>query len=449
MVVDSSLAGKGVPAVVLEERHNSRLGQVQHAITLLRLHDKYGMSNIALEGYLKDDVPIHTDWFGRAAEKSTPEARARVAVQFLKQGEISAAEFMALVYPEIRLLPTETANTYNAGLPRGIPTESYLKKISAVDPAWAEEKGKAYESEESIMRLTGDEHLALAKEIKQYAETNSIPITSSERRDMDKFIEFWEKRMSSNNLIADAVAGAPSASGSAVVAANVGAFHTQGVCRLLSSSGHPYAVVRPLYAPDNPTRGDLTDAMYQRKNNRQPVFSSGLSALVLSQVSIKNKKYQPVISQPFFEAEAEIYDYVETISKVILSPPNPPGLPNGGNPPFGLSGDEFDGKWISINPTKIVFMPSNDDRHKAVLIPIMFKNTKKTIWVGAFWGHGLEAGQTNVEEILQHALHDILTEPSTPQRAESSAGFIQMSPNTFAVIGRDKEGVRRSILENV
>src|ERR1017187_4121312 len=46
-VVDSSQGGVGAPVIVLEERHNSRVGQVQHAITLVRLHDKYGMKDVA------------------------------------------------------------------------------------------------------------------------------------------------------------------------------------------------------------------------------------------------------------------------------------------------------------------------------------------------------------------------------------------------------------------
>jgi len=444
-VMRSSSGGSGAPVIVLEERHNSRVGQVQHAITLIRLHDKYGLRSVALEGFLKGSPPIDTDWFSKAVAKKTSEARARVAVRFLKQGEISAAEFVALVYPDVSLLPTESVSTYSAELPKGLGPTAYLDKIARVDPSWAEEKGKPYESDESIMRLTGDEHLKLAREIKQYAQAKSVPITADEQQLMDGYIDFWEKRMASNNMIVDAATGAPDKVQGAPIAANIGAFHTDGICRLLKSADRSYAVVKPLYAAGDPSRGDLTDAMYDRKNQQRPVFADGLSGLVLTEVS-GHKKPQPVLQEAFFQAEAELYAQVTNVAEAILAPPDPPGPPNGGNPPPGLAAGDFDGKWIRINLAAIQYLPSKDDRRRAALMPVVFKSTRKTIWVGALWGRGLESGQATVEQILQHALQEIITEGTTPEHAEDGTGRVQMSVNTFAIVGRDKEAVRRSLL---
>lgn len=49
-VTQSFASTAGVPVMVLEERHDSRVGQLQHAVTLVRLHDKYGLKDIVLEG---------------------------------------------------------------------------------------------------------------------------------------------------------------------------------------------------------------------------------------------------------------------------------------------------------------------------------------------------------------------------------------------------------------
>lgn len=49
---------KGVPIIVLEETHSSRIGQIQHAITLNRLYEHYKMKDIALEGYLQERPKI-------------------------------------------------------------------------------------------------------------------------------------------------------------------------------------------------------------------------------------------------------------------------------------------------------------------------------------------------------------------------------------------------------
>lgn len=61
-VVKSTSKGKnGVPIIVLEEIHSSRAGQIQHAIALVRLYAKFGLKDIALEGYLIDDTKIDAD----------------------------------------------------------------------------------------------------------------------------------------------------------------------------------------------------------------------------------------------------------------------------------------------------------------------------------------------------------------------------------------------------
>jgi hypothetical protein len=81
VVEKTSKGTKGAPIIILEENHASRAGQIQHAITLVRL---------------------------------------------LREGEISCAEFMRLVYDDIFLHPIETISEYGVELDEEASV-SYLK----------------------------------------------------------------------------------------------------------------------------------------------------------------------------------------------------------------------------------------------------------------------------------------------------------------------------------
>ncbi len=98
--------------VVFEENHLSVSGQIEQAIAFVRLHDKYGLQDIAVEAYLKTDEEINVDWFIKATKGDTI-SKVGTAIALLKEGEISAAEFMKLVYNDIRIHKTEKSEDYN------------------------------------------------------------------------------------------------------------------------------------------------------------------------------------------------------------------------------------------------------------------------------------------------------------------------------------------------
>ncbi|HSK73252.1 MAG TPA: hypothetical protein VK892_16250 [Pyrinomonadaceae bacterium] len=453
-VTQFSTDANGVPVIALDERHNSRVGQLQHAITLVRLYDKFGLKDIVLEGYLKESSKFNTDWFTKAVAGKTPEARAKVAVQFLKHGDISAAEFMKLVYPDITLHAAEASETYHVEPPANFAVIDYLQAIVKVDPAWAVEKSKPYQSLESFQALSGDEKLGRAKEIKQYVEDNSISVSPKIRQSMQQYITFMEKRMASNITINDTVKMVSSSSSPKVIAINIGEDHTHNMCQLLKQANHPYAVVTPRYGSPNKEHGNLTDTMYDRKNKKLPVFSQGLSALILQEVS-GGKKPEPVLAEHWFEAEAEFHAYVTSLAEGVLGPPTPPDE----KAPFGFSNDDFRGKWISIVLADAEYLPDQDDRRRAILIPVKFNRSGKVVWVGATLQRGMESNQVTVEAILTQGLQDIQAEKKTPESAEQDIktegkppkpakgkiGSIQMSSTTFAIVGNNKEAIKRAI----
>src|SRR5262249_20337033 len=74
------------PVVLFEERHDLRAVQVQEAMSMVRMHDQYGMRDIALEGYLKDEGPIDTLWMKKASGSGGANGRARAVISLLREG---------------------------------------------------------------------------------------------------------------------------------------------------------------------------------------------------------------------------------------------------------------------------------------------------------------------------------------------------------------------------
>jgi hypothetical protein len=261
---------------------------------------------------------------------------------------------------------------------------------------------------------------------------------------MEQFINFYEKRLASNRTISEAVAGL-NGGAAKVVAINIGGDHTQNICGIFKDAGRAYAVVKPLYTPGRPEQGDLTETMYDRKNKGLSVFSRGLPALILQEFP-KAKKPEPVLAENWFGAEAEMYAFVDKLAVSVLGPPNPPGPPNGGQPPFGFSDDDFNGRWMSITLANVQYLVGQDNKQRALLIPIVFKPSGNTVWVGATLKRGEEMGQETVEAIVTHALQSVQAESSVSQQAEDRSGRVQMSVTTFATVGKNKETVKQDIL---
>jgi hypothetical protein len=98
---------------------------------LLRLHDQYDVRKVGLEGALQSARPLSAQWFRTAGGPAAAKAREDVAVRMLAEGEISSAEFLALILPDVKVFGTETAALYNTEAPtRGNPSMEYLIGIA-------------------------------------------------------------------------------------------------------------------------------------------------------------------------------------------------------------------------------------------------------------------------------------------------------------------------------
>lgn len=491
IVGKASKGTKGAPVVVLEERHDSRVGQIQHAITLVRLHDRYGLKQIALEGYLKERPEIKTDWFASAA-KGDSVARARVAVRLLMEGEISSAEFMKLVYDDVSLHPIETISEYSVELgddasraptlyllkiaqqslrqehaPKlqqlqkdieNLEGEERQKKVKEMfdyilsADSWAQAKAKALQDQDALRAMSSEQHLAQVEEIENRANQLSIEFEPEEKKAMERYLEFWRGRIAASKTMVLSAGEIADQQDVSVVAMIVGAAHTEGMCNMLSAAGRPFAVVTPLSLKNYEEKGDLTWDMLERKYKRLSIYSEGfITETLLKAFPIYGqKKPEPVLPESWFQGKAELYLLTERIVGGILGPPGPPG---GGNPPYGFSDDDFRGRWTFVDAKRISIIPDTEDgKGRAVLFPAILNpddTARRTeIWVKAGLGVALVPGQEreSVESMLKKALQEVQSEREPSKKVEDNAGRVQITLNTVAAYAPTQQAAKKVTL---
>ena len=478
---------KGAPILLLEETHTSRAGQIQLATALLRLRERHGLRHIGLEGYLKERPPIKVDWFAAAAGGDT-QCRVRVATRLLKEGEISNAEFVALVCDDISLEPIETqaehsvtmepeaavapftyliriAQTslterhvpklqqFNADLGKleGVAKQKKLSEmldfILSADP-WADAKAKAMRDVDVARGFSAEQQLAQVEEIVERAKTKSAELSAEEKGAMEKNLAFWRGRIAASRTMVECVGRIADQAGVSLVAAIIGAAHTQGMCRMLREQGRPFAVITPLALSTRDEVGDLPWEMFDRKEKRLSVYSEGFMATLLGAF----KKPESVLSEPWFQAKGELYLFTDRIAKAILAKSPAP------KPPFGFAADAFKGRWVSVDPSRIKIVSDKEDDPKSgrvVLFPAILNYNdpakRKEIWVKA----GLTSADVtapereSVESMLHKALKEVKEEGKLDKRAEDKAGKVQVTVNCAAAFAGTSEAAMRVVLGSI
>jgi hypothetical protein len=442
--------GSGAPVVMLDELHGSRAAQIQGAILLVRLYSKYGLRDIALEGYLKETPPIDGRWFTDRWKDLTSFHRARVAVRLLKEGEISGAEFAKLTYPDLRLHPVERRADHDVQLQdsafQGLDAVAIKLGRKAEVDKMLEEAGKG-------VPFTVSKQLAMAEEMDAQRVARSISLSPVQLQNWKKWLDFWRGRARANDTMFAETISAMTGSKAAIIVMNIGRAHTDDTIALFKKTSRPYAVITPLAIKNNDKRGDLGPG-YNRKDKQLSVEDAGSLMPVLNAMFpavSTSKKPEPVIFPvPWLAAKAQLYQDTDRIANHILGPPNPPG---GGQPPYGFSDDEFKGRNSSIDPRSIVVI-QDDNKRRYVLFPIVFvsqRGERRTLWVKATISEPslLRANQEEavvIEGMLRKALGDVQSESKAPILAEDQQGRVRTSGDTVAIIGSDRQAVERAIL---
>lgn len=409
VVIDSG--GKKSPTIyVLDEHHNSAKAQLEQAVILERLYKQQKLRDIALEGYLFSDPRLNASWF-KDASNNNRGARVRVAVHLLGEGEISAAEFMALVYDDIEIHPIEKRSEYNVDSPKGnvVAIQNYLllmaehqgaqlnsdkvavlqKSISSYKELEknhvarhqlqkaAEEVRKArdivfrdmiskdswlLEQYEFFLKPMDslDEWVERARAIKARAETNNVNASETHRAAIEQFIDFYGGRAKASKTMAEAVIAVADKASGGSVALIIGAGHTIDVNAEIAHYGRRFISIRPVTTSNVETfKPDIDYTLWIRRADGHSLYSEGFMRIVNELVD--NKKNPPTINEAWLQTKAELYLIVDQLTEAVLGSGGgggrlPPSFDNGGIPP-GFPPNNRNRKWVGFDPNRLMIVP--------------------------------------------------------------------------------------------
>lgn len=444
--------------IVFEERHDSRAGQIEIAIMLNRLHDK-GLKIIALEGALVTEKDLYPEWFHRLPNVMV---KKEVAVQLLREGEINAAEFIALIYPDVKIYGVENASEYSVLASENASFSLYYYLVAIAEKNVSQdqiskanqlyEQGNYTEFYEFVTNastctkkwyeyltdanrtFTIEEEISVLEDIKKGATLVKAEIDQKTKADFEEWIESFRtasnrsNTITANTLILVKDANAP-------IALNIGAGHTSYVSELLKDNRATYAIIAPNSLTDTNDISKLNSSAYNRKLERLSVDESGMIGSFLDDrpKSDNQRKPPPVIPKVFSRSKSELYYITKLIAR---------GAASGGTPPFGL-GNEFSRlEYVKVDPASIKVI-DNDVTFSAEILDD--NNNKKTIYTRSHLAE-IEEKEKTVEELLKEALNYVKDEKSLKEEKEDkSKGLSNPSRDTRARHSLDPNSIKKSL----
>ncbi len=444
---------------VLEEKHNSPAIQVEIALMLNRLYADYDLRDIGLEGALSEGGSLDTRWYRPSFTAGQPIGpREDAIVQLLEDGEISAAEMMALVYADVNVAGIDDAAEYpiRPG-DAGDPSIFYLYQIAVAGLTQAEilkandfaEQGKEDEALEFILgtdeftkrmseRLKDasldascEELLERTDEIKAKAAEVGAEIKPEHQEDLEKLRRFYEAcsvrsdTMSKNTLALVGQSPGPPA------AMQTGVGHTDRVKDRLSDAGVSFAVIRPSSYDQDSKNGDLSSEAYDRKADALSVDPPGWLGKLLDD----RLKPPPVVGELWFRSKADLF---------LLATLAARAADRGELPPFddALRDVLPQLQNVTLLPDTIE-MSGND-----VLFGVEARDRNDhpvEVWVRTT--RDRDVAEQTLDDRLLAALSNVQAkEPPSgkPEPTESEPTLQRISSDTIAIFAQDRSGVLKA-----
>ena len=415
---------------VFEERHDSIKGQVEMALMLYRLYKDYGLRELALEGAVLEDQIPDVSWFHRLPDE---KVRNDIALQLLRQGEISAAEYMAMVFEDFRLYPIERYDEYKLELSREQSWAQIIylaaiaeKKLSSeqIDQLnrMVEEKADDWEIVQFVIEsnpwtkkhynvLSGTslstlELVQMIDDISQKAQEVGADVRGHESS-LQAVRNFYHTAYQRSETMLENTIALIGNESESLIAMNIGAAHTKEIVDDLKSQSISFAVLTPLSLKESQPSFDddwwIGYNSYEQKLNSQSVDPINSIGAFLDG---RRRKPSPAIDQKFFVQKAEImYSAIVLAQKVDEDT----GFVNKAlaNPQWFrtvLGLDDISS--ININP-ELIEIIDIDDNTRDVLFPIEIQDTQKVIWLrAAVEQPEIEIPATHDPEIGLNALLD-------------------------------------------
>jgi len=462
-LVGDSVSDKKV--IIFEERHDSRTGQIEIAIMLVRLYDNYNMRYMALEGALEKDGPLDTSWYRQLADANTA---ADVAVQTLREGEVSSAEFMALALADITVQGIEIADEYNVEVEENAGSAPtlylyYIASLSLTNEEAAEanelfEADKVLEAVEFVIStdewtqslyeklsdsdVSVEDLIEVMEEIEAKADEVNAPVDADTRAGLQNYKHFFEVASQRSDTMVDNTVALLNEHPTAPIAMIIGAAHTARTSDLLDGLGISHAVIKPkALATEEP--GELSFEAYDRKLETFSVDEAGWLGALLD----GRRKPPPVIQQPWFQAKAEVNVVTTRLARAIASGAKPPF----NEPPYDLQSEFANYPHVSVNWDSIV-IEEPDPKEVVFSLDVQIDEGKtKRIWARAVQTAEATASPTemSLEKLLLEALDDVRSESDVVEGEynNENPAVVQISHNTLAKYSDSKSGVSKAIRE--
>lgn len=462
-VISSSWEGKSKGSVLIfEEDHISRIGQIEIALMLTRLYNRYHIKTIALEGAFVTDGILERKWFHKLSDKY---AREEVALQLLREGEINAAECIALAIPEVKVngVEKEEEHTFEFSRLYEISHTLYLfaiakelfpkdeKKIAEANklteelekapddekPAkleklidyminsnqWTKEQYKKLKNESIIISI--EEMLVILKEIKAKAEKVNADV-GEYKNNFNKLIEFYERASKRTDTIITNTLNLYNKLKGVPLPLITGAAHTAKITEILKKKKISHVVIKPIALAEGKNRAELAKDAFERKQKKLSVDDKDLIGSFLD----GRWKPSPVLDQVWIRSKSELY-YIS----VLLAH----AVKKGDRPPFNSLRSEFASLgYINIDRESFRIIRNN----------VIFRvraQTNRPDREETFWG--LAAVIASVDrKPLEERLREILDDARDKGiKVEKKTGvkLVKTSLDTIAAFSRSLDTINR------
>lgn len=295
-VGETSDSGNLGPIFLFEEDHISRLGQQQIAIMLNRLYLQYDLRRIGVEGSVKPGA-LDAGWFHQLGGNVRLSTREDIAVRMLGEGEISAAELMTMVYPNIQVFGVEKEDEYNVPFPESSPLPKYLsaieEKVGSDDPWLKKRRAEAlslYSPKTSVESI-----IEVLRDIEHKASEVSANIDADTKRKMEELIKAYDTASQRSATMVERTLAIPKPSPDAPVALIIGAAHTDRVLKELKTKNVRYALLTPL-ALENPYTS-YSSQSFEEYDRKSKGYWARTSPGTLGAVLNPKHKLPPIIER--------------------------------------------------------------------------------------------------------------------------------------------------------
>jgi hypothetical protein len=448
---------------IFEETHTSLAGQVEIAIMLNRLYERYGLRHIGLEGALAKKGDLNAQWFAAPFKAGDPiRPREETIVQLLANGEINNAEMMALTYSDVKVTGIEQKEEYAVESPKGAEGTAImcLYKIATTSMSQDEirsfnDLAQQHKEEEALKyavntnEFTKDAYLqlttankvqsveaisSLVDKIKTKAGEANVTLSNKEMASLDGLKLFFDTAGKRSHTMFASTSAMIQQFPDAPVAMVVGAAHTEGLISQWKGAGVSFAVIRGKSLAEGRKSGDLTLVAYKRKLNARSVGPAGSLGAFLD----GRKKPPPVVDLSWFRNVASINYLTTMIARAAAAGEHPPFEKTLQDVLPRLKGVTLISGSIRMVGNDVVFGVSTQDNNAQ---PV-------NIWVRARAQHP-PAPQT-LEPRLLEALNEVKSreEPddSKPDPTGSKPVLMRVSVDTMAKFAKSEKAIMNANL---